>query len=141
MDAKTVPMEIFDPLRRKNVKLTPEEGVRQGFVKWLADTVKVPLPLMMSEYSFVFNGLKYRSDIVVFDRSLKPLAMVECKAPEVRLDHAVIDQVIRYNNVLKVKFIFITNGQLTYLCKWNQEAGKYEFSSEVPDFETMLQTV
>ena len=141
MEAKTVPMEIFDPLRRKNVRLTPEEGVRQGFIKWLAETVKVPVPLMMSEYSFIFNGLQYRSDIVVFDRGLKPLAMVECKAPEVKLDNAVIDQVIRYNAVLKVKFIFITNGRLTYLCKWNASEGRYVFSADVPDYETMLQTV
>lgn len=132
-------MEVFDPLRRKNVKLTPEEGVRQGFIKWLSDVVKVPLTLMMSEYPFTFNGLQQRSDIVIFDRRLNPLALVECKAPSVALGADVVDQVIRYNRVLKVKYIFITNGEKTYLCRWNPSEGKYEFSPECPTYERMIE--
>lgn len=131
-------MEIFDPLRRKNVKLTPEEGVRQGFIKWLSDVVKVPQALMMSEYSFTFNGLQQRSDIVVFDRRLNPVALVECKAPSVALGADVVDQVIRYNRVLKVKYIFITNGEKTYLCRWNPTAEKYEFCTECPTYGKMI---
>lgn len=130
-------MEVFDPLRRKNVRLTPEEEVRQNFIKWLADVVKVPQAMMASEYSFKFNSLLYRCDIMIFDRSLNPLGIVECKAPSVRLDADVIDQVMRYNRVLKVKFLFITNGQLTYLCKWNGEKGRYEFTSAVPVYSEM----
>ncbi len=132
------PTYVFDPLRRKNVPLTPEEEVRQGFIRWLEAEVGVPLSLMASEYPFTFNGLQYRADIVVFDRGLSPVALVECKAPEVSLGRDVLEQVIRYNRVLGVKYIFITNGQLTYLCKWNAEEGRYGFSADIPSYRQMI---
>jgi len=132
-------METFDPLRRKNVKLTPEEGVRQSTIQLLNGRFGVPLTLMASEQGFVFNGLQYRADIIVYDRQVRPLMLVECKAPEVTLDAKVIDQVIRYNKVLKVKFILITNGKSSYLCRWSPEAGHYEFAQEMPTYEQMLQ--
>lgn len=132
-------MQIFDPLRKKHVNRTPEEEVRQAIIRWLADDRKVPMTLMASEYSFTFNGRQYRSDIVVFDRELNPLMMVECKAPSVSLDRDVIDQVIRYNKVLKVRFILISNGKTSYLCAWNPERGLYEFSDRVPEYQEMIQ--
>lgn len=132
-------MEIFDPLRRKNVKLTPEEEVRQGTIQLLNSRFGVPLTMMASECGFTFNGLQYRADILVYDHSVQPLMLVECKAPEVTLDAKVIDQVIRYNKVLKVKFILITNGKSSYLCRWVSRTGQYEFAPEMPTYEQMLQ--
>lgn len=132
-------MEIFDPLRRKNVKLTPEEGVRQATIQLLNTRCGVPLTMMAAERGFVFNGLQYRADILVYDRNVQPLMLVECKAPEVTLDSKVIDQVIRYNKVLKVKFILVTNGKSSYLCRWNPSGECYEFASEMPSYEQMLQ--
>lgn len=102
--------KIYDPLRRKEVTLTPEESVRQQVIIWLRDTVGVPVARMQSEWPFTYNGRQYRADIVVFDRNLHPETLVECKAPSVKLDEAVIDQVVRYARVLEVKTIIITNG-------------------------------
>jgi len=132
-------MEVYDPLRRKNVKLTPEEGVRQSTIQLLNSRYGVPMTLMASEHGFVFNGLQYRADILVYDRSAQPLMLVECKAPEVTLDSKVIDQVIRYNKVLKVKFILITNGNSSYLCRWSPSQERYEFATEMPTYDQMLQ--
>ena len=131
-------MEIYDPLRKKNVKLTPEEEVRQGTIRWLHETVGAPLTLMASEYGFTYNRRKYRADIVLFDRSLSPLLMVECKAPEVAIDAKVIEQAVRYNRVLRVKFIMVTNGKTSYLCRLNPDGGGYTFTAEVPTYEEML---
>ena len=132
-------MEIWDPLRRRNVRLTPEERVRQGVVQLLNVRCGVPMTNMASEQGFVYNGLQYRADIIVYDKQVKPLMLVECKSPEVTLDAAVIDQVIRYNKVLKVKFILITNGKTSYLCRWSPESGRYEYAQEMPSYEQMLQ--
>lgn len=131
-------MEIFDPLRKKNVKLTPEEEVRQNVIIWLHERYNVPLSLMSSEYSFVFNRRHYRADIVIFDKQPKPIMFVECKSPSVTIGNDVVDQVIRYNYVLKVKYIFITNGKTSYLCARNSESGHYEYISNMPSYEEMI---
>lgn len=63
---------VWDPLRRKNVPLTPEERVRQWFITVLKDRMQVPLHMMMSEVGMKFGegALKkeFRADIVVYDR-------------------------------------------------------------------------
>ena len=132
-------MEIYDPLRKKNVKLTPEEEVRQGTIRWLHEQVGAPLTLMASEYGFTYNRRRYRADIVLFDRSLSPLLLVECKAPEVAVDGKVVEQAVRYNRVLRVKFIMVTNGKTSYLCRLNPDSGEYVFTADVPSYEEMLQ--
>lgn len=102
--------QIYDPLRKKCVALTPEEGVRQSVIKWLHDVCGFSLNLMMSEYSFKYNGLNYRADIVVFDKNMSIKLLVECKAPSIKIDSDVISQGIRYNKVLGVQYILFANG-------------------------------
>ena len=130
-------MEIFDPLRKKNVALTPEEEVRQGVIRTLARSHGVPMTMMASEQGFTWNGLQYRADVLVYGRDAQPLMLVECKAPSVRLSSAVIDQVLRYTRALKVKYIMITNGKSSYLCKWSAGAGDYIFCTSMPDYDLM----
>ena len=131
-------MEIFDPIRKKMVARTPEEEVRQQLIAWLLNDRKVPQTMMRSEFGFEYNGRRYRADILVFNRDLHPLLLVECKAPEVRLDEAVIDQVLRYNRGLQVKYILISNGKTAYLCKWNASEGRYTLSEKFPTYLEML---
>lgn len=115
--------KIYDPLRRKEVALTPEESVRQQVIIWLRDTMGIPVTRMQSEWPFTYNGLQYRADIVVFDKNLNPETLVECKAPTVKLDEAVIDQVTRYARVLEVKTIIITNGVESKSFTLNRKGG------------------
>ena len=128
--------EIFDPLRKKRVALTPEEQVRQFFICWLNKECGYPLALMASEYAITYNKQRFRCDIVCFNRSLEPQVIVECKAPDVKLTSSVIEQITRYNMVLKVKHLIITNGHESYICKYNAEAERYEFVNEFPIFES-----
>lgn len=106
---------IWDPLRRKEVALTPEERVRQWCIGILMQQCKVPSHMMMSEAGFKLGGKQFRADIVVYDRRMRPLAVVECKRPEVRLTDEVLDQAVRYNMVLGVRYILITNGKKTMI--------------------------
>lgn len=125
---------IFDPLRKKHVALTPEEKVRQFFIKWLNNVKGYPLELMASEYSIKFNKMNYRCDIVAFNKALEPILLVECKAPNVEINNSVVDQVIRYNMVLKVPLIVTTNGTVTYACGYNTQKQSYEFLSDIPAY-------
>jgi hypothetical protein len=51
-----------------------------------------------------------RFDLVVFGMAGKPVLIVECKAPEVKLTNEAFYQIARYNFTLKVKHLLITNG-------------------------------
>lgn len=127
--------DIFDPLRKKRVALTPEEQVRQFFIGWLNKECKYPLALMASEYAITYNKQRFRCDIVCFNRALQPQVIVECKAPDVKLTSSVVEQITRYNMVLKVKHLIITNGHETYICRYNEPENRYEFVKEFPIFE------
>ena len=99
--------KIWDPLRKKEVALTPEEQVRSWFIRLLNQRALVPLHMMGSEVSLEFGQKKFRADIVVYDRTLRPLAVVECKRPEVELTQEVVLQALRYNAVLDVALSLI----------------------------------
>ena len=124
---------IFDPLRKTDVALTPEEQVRQNVIGWLHTEMGVPMAMMASEYAFSYNGRKYRADIVVFGRDAAPLLLVECKAPGVRLDRKVLEQGIRYNRVLNVKYMMFTNGENMYFCERVGNGPEYRFLPEIPE--------
>ena len=131
---------IFDPLRKKEVVLTPEEKVRQWCIGVLTQQLEVPLHLMMSEAGFRLGEKQFRADILIYDRRVSPLAVVECKRPEVELTRDVLDQVIRYNMVLNVPYIFITNGIRTLICRRREPDGRvgYEFIDKAPTYSEML---
>jgi hypothetical protein len=108
---------IFDALRKRFVVLTPEEWVRQHFIHYLIDHLKYPKALIRVEGGLTFNTLSKRSDIVVFDREVKPWMIVECKAPALKLSQRTIEQAATYNHSLKAKYVAITNGISTICCE------------------------
>ena len=129
---------IWDPLRRKEVALTPEERVRQWCIGVLHEEFGVPLHMMMSEAGFRLGEKQFRADILVYDRSASPLIVVECKRPEVELTGEVLDQAIRYNMVLNVKYMIITNGTRTYICAREKADGPYRFVERLPLYNDMI---
>lgn len=126
---------IWDPLRKKDVARTPEEEVRQWFIKVLHADMQVPIHMMMSEVAFKLGDKQFRADILVYDRSTRPLMIVECKRPEVELTQEVLDQAVRYNMVLDVKYIIITNGNRTYIC--GKQDGRYVMLKTFPIYNEM----
>lgn len=137
---ETVKQTIWDPLRKKNVALTPEERVRQWCIGVLSHQLDVPMHMMMSEVGFRLGDKQLRADIIVYDRQARPLVVVECKRPEVMLDREVLDQAIRYNMVLDVPYMIITNGTRTCVCRRTVQDGqrRYVFIDRVPDYNEML---
>ena len=127
---------IFDPLRRKDVPLTPEERVRQWFIEQLKGA-GVPQHQMMSEVALEYGaGKKWRADIVVYGHGGVPMAIIECKRPDVEVTREVLEQALRYNAVLQVPYLFLTNGHLTYICRRTEDG--YEFLDRAPVYEEML---
>lgn len=109
--------EVFDIVRNRFVALTPEEWVRQHFIQYLHEVLLYPIELLQVEGAISLNGMTRRCDIVVYDEEVKPLIIVECKKETVPLSQKVIDQACRYNLVLQVPFLCITNGRQQLCCK------------------------
>ncbi len=128
--------EIFDPVRRKYVVLTPEERVRQQTLHYLIHEKHFPVSLIAVERALSVNGLTKRTDIVAYSSEGKPLLLVECKAPDVRIDQATFDQAFRYNINLRVPFLVITNGKQFYFCEITGH--HIGFREEMPSYTEML---
>lgn len=127
--------QVYDPLRRKYVPLTPEEGVRQWFISVLHTDLGIPLGKMDSEVGMtgttggqslhgMDRGKEYRADIVVYGRSGKPVVIVECKRPGVPLGRDVVFQAMRYDMVLGSRFLVLTNGDETLILRRSDVKGE-----------------
>ena len=125
---------IFDVIRKKFVLLQPEEWVRQHALLFLMDTKGYPPSLINVEKQLEVNNLKKRYDIVVFAPDGSIQILVECKAPEVKINQATFDQIAQYNLELRSNYLMVTNGMEHYYCKMDFENEKYRFLKEIPDF-------
>lgn len=130
-------VKVFDPSRRRWLLCTPEEWVRQHFLLHLVHDLECPLSLIRTEHALTLNGMTKRADIVVHGTRGEPVALVECKAPDVALDQAVFDQAARYNRVFRVKWLLVTNGLQHYCCVVDHEQGSVRFLPELPRFAQM----
>ena len=126
--------EIFDPVRNRHVALTPEEWVRQNVIDKLHTQLGYPLELMQVEGAITLNGMTRRCDIVVYDPEVKPLIIVECKQETVALTQKVLDQACRYNLVLQVPYLYLTNGQQEVFCRVNLEQQRLEILEKLPNY-------
>jgi hypothetical protein len=129
---------IFDSLRKKFVRQTPEEWVRQNFVHFLVTEKKYSVSLITVEALVKVNNNPQRADLVVFDRSGNPVLVAEFKAPEVKISQQTFDQIVRYNMQLKVKFLIVSNGLEHFCCSINYAENSYAFLQEIPDFTEVL---
>jgi hypothetical protein len=129
---------IFDPLRRRFVKLTPEEWVRQNFIQYLINEGKYPLGLIGCEMQFGHNRLKKRTDILVHNRLGNPVMIIECKATEVPLEEKVFEQIVTYNMKFKVPYLVVTNGLRHYACKFSVDFSTWEYLNVIPLYEDII---
>lgn len=133
-DGKSV---IFDVIRQRYVALTPEEWVRQHFVHFLTEHKGYPRTLLANEVQVALNGTRKRCDTVLYGRDLRARMIVEYKAPEVEITQAVFDQVMRYNMVLRVDYLVVSNGLRHYCCRMDYATDTYRFLREIPRYEEL----
>jgi hypothetical protein len=123
---------IFDPLRKKWLLLTPEEWVRQNFVQYLVQVKNYPATLIAMEKSIQLGELNKRFDILVYDSDHQPWIMIECKAPAIQLNEAVLHQLLRYHISVPTGFLIVTNGEYTY--GWRKIQRSLELINELPEW-------
>lgn len=125
--------QVWDVCRKQYVSLTPEEYVRQSFIAFLVNVLGYPRERTAVEASVNVNGQKHRADIVIYDMDMNPLMVVECKAPAVQISQKTLDQALRYNTQLGVRYIVLTNG-LQHYC-FGVTDGKIEVLLQIPPYE------
>jgi len=129
--------EIFDIVRKKWLILQPEEWVRQLMVSYLSKVLHFPLNHFSIEKG-VSKGLKKgRWDILIFDYSMKPFLLIECKSPNTPLTEDVIYQASVYNIELNAPFIAVTNGSNTSCFMIDKENNGYTFLTGFPSYPNM----
>ncbi len=126
---------IFDEIRKKFVRLTPEEWVRQHVIQFLIHQKKYPKTLISVEKRITVAQLNKRYDIVVYTPEGDIQLLVECKAPEVTVSQEVLDQTARYKLLLKADYLMVTNGLQHYYCMMDYENQMYIFKKQLPDFQ------
>lgn len=129
--------KIYDVIRRKYVVLTPEEWVRQHILHYLIRDKHYPAGLTAVEHLVVINQLRQRADVVIYDRQRKPLLIVECKAPSVSITAGVFEQALRYNMVLGVRIVVVSNG-IVHMAARLDDSGGYVLLSQIPDYAEVL---
>ena len=110
-------LTVFDPLRRRYVTLTPEERVRQHFVRFLQTHKGFPPEVIANEVSLSLNGTQKRCDTVVYGPHAEPLMIVEYKAG----------------------WLVVSNGRQHFCCHIDYTTCQYHFLPDIPSYDEMLQ--
>lgn len=131
--------QIFCEWRHRWVRLTPEEWVRQQLLHRLVEqfgypasliAVEVPLENQKSE---IINHKLHRADAIVYDSTMQPLMLIECKAETVPLTQKTLDQAVTYNRKLNVPYLLLHNGPQTICIHGNNI-----YTSGLPRYADLL---
>ncbi len=130
--------QILDVLRHRYVALTPEEWVRQHFVHFLIEHRNFPAALLANEIQLKVAGKTLRADTVLYNKQMRPIMIVEYKAPNIAITQKVFDQITAYNMLLHVYYLVVTNGQQHYIFCISHDGKKYLPLEDVPFYEEIL---
>ena len=134
----------LDGVRQKLIFITPEETVRQKILYYLVNNLQVPKDMItVEEHLSHYNvSSRRRADIVILkmtkEGALAPMAVVECKAPNVPLGGKEVDQMVDYCNKLEADYGWLTNGYDQTVIKYNEKDNVYDIIEELPDYKDML---
>ena len=135
LDRQDETLKVWDDLRRKWVRLTPEEWVRQHFIHFLIDHLGYPAQLLGNEVGLSLGGSKLRVDSILYDTQLHPKMLIEYKAPSVALSQQVLEQALRYNYKLEVPYLILSNGLEHVAYYINYEDQSYTILDHIPHYK------
>ncbi|MCC6700858.1 MAG: type I restriction enzyme HsdR N-terminal domain-containing protein [Fluviicola sp.] len=101
---------VWCDVRKKQLKLTPEEWVRQHAMHFLIHQKGISIGRISAEHLLKINKQNRRCDILVIDQQGKAVLIVECKAPEITIDEKTFLQTSNYVRETGAQFFWMTNG-------------------------------
>ncbi|MEN6462417.1 MAG: type I restriction enzyme HsdR N-terminal domain-containing protein [Syntrophomonas sp.] len=136
---------VMDTVRKKLIVITPEEIVRQKILLYMQNLMEVPKKMIEVEVPMCYfmKGAKGRADILVYEEDvnedcLRPVLVVECKAPNIELIDKVYDQAENYADVLSCPTIMVTNGERAEFLCWNEDENNYISLKYVPKYKDLV---
>lgn len=130
--------QVLDEIRKTWLVLTPEEWVRQHILFFLQSELKIPKGLIKIEAGLKLNSLQKRADIICYNHKGNPIILVECKSPNVPIQQNVFDQISRYNMVLNVPYLMVSNGLEHHYFIVDTLQQSYTFIPQLPKFQEIL---
>ena len=130
--------KIWDFLRKRYVRLTPEESLRQHFTHYLTTEKDYPSTLLANEVTINVCGVSRRCDSVLYSpKGGLPRVIIEYKAPHIAITQAVFQQILSYNSVLKADYLMVSNGMSHYCCHIDYKAMKAEYLRDIPHYSCL----
>lgn len=118
---------IFDPIRKKQLVLQPEELVRQLVIQHLLQTHRISSAKIAVEKALKFGKLTKRFDLMVYQEIPHPFLLIECKAFKVAITEQTLWQAAWYNFQLRADYLLVTNGLQTYCAKMDYDLKSYNY--------------
>lgn len=136
----------IDPVRQQLIYVTPEETIRQRTIQYLLQELHVPINMLTVEEPLSHYGLKtrQRADIIITavdeERNVKfPLAIIECKAPNVVIGDVEHAQGFDYADQLCCQYVSVLNGENIFSYFYDETNDKYILIEQMPQYGDMLQ--
>lgn len=145
------PKLIYDSFRKKWVKSSPEEEVRQRLLHVLVEKLSFPRDLISVEHSL--NQMPHfqeqkatlpnrRFDVVCFAKnihkefSLYPLLLIECKAKDIK--ESSLRQVMGYNYHIQAPYIaLVTQDEVCFL-SYDFHSKEHTYYDFIPSYKDLL---
>ena len=127
--------QIFCEWRRRWVRLTPEEWVRQQLLHRLVEQLGYPTSLIAVEAPIKVGEAQKRCDAIVYNNVMQPLMLIECKAETVPLTQKTLDQATTYNRKLQVPYLVLHNGPQTIIAHVNDKT--INFINAIPQYNQL----
>jgi len=125
---------VFDELRRKDLVCTPEEWVRQHWIHYLMREKQYPKGLIRPEASLEYNGMRRRSDLLIYNAVGGAVLLAEFKRPSVPINEEVLNQVARYNFIFKIPLVLVSNGLQHFYWTLDADSESYRPLQELPPY-------
>jgi len=113
---------------------TPEEIVRQLWIAYFTEYLKVNPKLIAIERAFSIHGLDKRFDLVIFSNTTMPVLLAEFKAPGVKITQSTFDQIAQYNMALHVPFSLVSNGMQHFCFQVDDDKKGFVWQNQLPNF-------
>lgn len=107
---------LWNPILKKTFANLPEERVRLALVDYLileagfsSSRISFESPIKLPA-----DRTSSRTDIICYNTDFNPQLLIECKAPDVKLDEKAAIQIARYNQKVGASFLLVSNGVLDF---------------------------
>lgn len=116
---------IYDPVRKNWFLLTPEEWVRQHWIHYFLNIKNYASSALIVEKKIEIDKVTKRLDLLITEKT-KPIILIECKAPKIKLTMQTFEQTARYNAVVGAEEIILTNGMHHIFAKFTDNNYVFE---------------